>query len=78
MRDIYQLFYKLFNSRRDHAYVTIDPQHNIIPITASPPSPATVTPAGSISYSSHSSFSNDLHTPPVQCALVPMFTDISK
>jgi len=78
MRDIYQLFYKLFNSRRDHAYVTIDPQHNIIPIPASPPSPATVTPAGSISYSSHSSFSNDLHTPPVQCALVPMFTDISK
>ena len=75
MRDINQLLFKVFNSRRVPEYVTIDP---------APPSPATLGPGSldsrAVSYSSHSSFSVDtLPTPPAAtCGLVPMFTDVSR
>eukprot|EP00092_Neocalanus_flemingeri_P038172 GFUD01041549.1.p1 GENE.GFUD01041549.1~~GFUD01041549.1.p1 ORF type:complete len:1200 (+),score=378.78 GFUD01041549.1:57-3656(+) len=72
MRDINQLLYKVFNSRRIHEYVTID---------AGPPSPstpATLTPSHSVTASSRSSLSMDLASPPMNTGLVPMFTDISR
>ena len=71
MRDVNQLLFKVFNARRAHEYVTIDP---------APPSPRTLTPASSqrsVSFSSNSSM--DLPTPPItNCGLVPMFNDISR
>ena len=83
MRDINQLLFKVFNSRRVNYYVTIEPGPvaSVAPVTPGQMSvgtPGTLTPSASVSYSSHSSFSNDLHTPPVNCGLVPMFTDISR
>lgn len=72
MRDINQLLYKVFNSRRIHEYVTID----VGP--PSPSTPATITPSHSVSVSTRSSLSMDLASPPVTQTLVPMFTDISR
>ena len=72
MRDINQLLYRVFNSRKNHEYVTID----VGP--PSPTTPATLTPSHSISASSRSSLSMDMASPPVTQALVPMFTDISR
>jgi len=72
MRDINQLLYKVFNSRRIHDYVTID----VGP--PSPSTPATLTPQHSVSVSTRSSLSMDLGSPPVTSGLVPMFTDISR
>jgi len=72
MRDINQLLYKVFNSRRVHEYVTID----VGP--PSPATPATLTPNHSVTVSSRSSLSMDMVSPPVTSGLVPMFTDISR
>jgi len=72
MRDINQLLYKVFNSRRVHDYVTID----VGP--PSPSTPGTLTPSHSISASTRSSLSMDLTSPPVTQTLVPMFMDISR
>jgi len=72
MRDINQLLYKVFNSRRIHDYVTID----VGP--PSPSTPGTLTPSHSVSLSTRSSVSMDIASPPVSQTLVPVFTDISR
>ena len=66
MRDINQLLYKVFNSRRKHEYCDLEAS----------PSPATLTPAPSLS--SHSSFSMDIPTPPQDCGFVPLFKEVSR
>ena len=77
MRDINQLLFRVFNTKRVqnyHTYVTIDP------------APVTVTAPGYIRDGntddcarSLSSTSMDIPTPPVNCGrLVPMFNDISR
>ena len=65
MRDINQLLYKVFNSRRVHEYCDLELS-----------SPATLTPAPSIS--SHSSFSMEIPTPPQDCGFVPLFKEVSR
>jgi len=73
MRDINQLLYKVFNSRRIHDYVPIDLVSNC------PSTPATLTPSHSVTASSHSSLSMDLTSQPLShTTLVPMFKDISR